>query len=98
MIASPNLETEPAAGPSGVTSTDERTLGFLEAKRSRRYRRSTFWILTPSQPRLTVPLFLRRLDHVRYAVRAGTAKAMPTLPPDGLEDRRVDADHLAPGG
>ena len=41
------------------------------------------WIFTPSQPRLTLPPF-SSCSTTRFTVSAGTAKAMPTLPPVGL--------------
>ena len=42
----------------------------------------TFWITTPSQPRSTVPVALSWVT-TSCTRAAGTAKAMPTLPPEG---------------
>ncbi len=42
----------------------------------------TFWMTTPSQPRSTVPWLCSSVT-TSLTRAAGTAKAMPTLPPEG---------------
>jgi hypothetical protein len=81
-MASPFLRPASAAGPPAVTSLTSAPLGSL-SPRLAAVSSSMFWILTPSQPRLTEPPDLSYVT-TSEAVLAGMAKAMPTLPPDGL--------------
>ena len=55
----------------------------------------TFWIWTPSQPRLTVPFVLSCVDRRRSAVVGRNREGDADVAARGREDRRVDADHLA---
>ena len=92
-ITSPALTSCLAAGPSSDTLVIMAPLGSFRPTESA-MSSVTFWMTTPSQPRSTVPCSCSCCT-TSLTSAAGTAKAMPTLPPLGREDRGIHAHDLA---
>ena len=81
MMTSPALRSVLAAGPSSVTLVIMAPLASCRPIESA-MSSLTFWMTTPSQPRSTLPWVWSWVT-TSLTRAAGTAKAMPTLPPEG---------------
>ena len=78
-ITSPCLMPAASAGPSLTTSATSAPFGS-ESPSDSAMSGVTFWIITPSQPRVTCPFSLS-CGTISFAMLIGIAKPMPMLPP-----------------
>jgi len=93
VMRSPFISPAFADGPARRDTRHQRALRRVRPSPSA-ISLVTCWMRTPIQPRRAMP-YWRSCATTSRARLAGIAKPMPTLPPEGEKNRRIDPDHIA---